>query len=117
MTPTSTPQVNPVAQIKALHDRLIKAEELVANGKVHPVVNLADHYIVEGTQGFYLVNGTCECADFTNRSELIKTYCKHRLAALIYAEQVAQAETTHTNKPKAKGLSPQDEEKVADLYR
>jgi hypothetical protein len=91
---------------------------LVAQDKVHPVVNLADHYIVEGTQGFYLVNGTCECADATNRVELIKSYCKHRLAALLYAEQAAQ-----TGKPKATrkatAESPQDQEltqKVNDLY-
>jgi hypothetical protein len=45
-TTNSTTTVFPVAQIKALHDRLIKAEALVANGKDHPVYGLANHYFV-----------------------------------------------------------------------
>jgi predicted nucleic acid-binding Zn finger protein len=116
-TPNSAPQVNPIAQIKALHDRLIKAEALVAEGKVNPLVNLSDHYIVEGSQGYYLVNGTCECADFTNRSDLIKTYCKHRLAALLYAEQADRPKATR----KSKAESPERDEdltrKINELYR
>jgi predicted nucleic acid-binding Zn finger protein len=112
MATTSNPQINPIAQIRALHDRLARAEELVAEGKVHPVVNMADHYIVQGSQGYYLINGSCTCPDFTNRTDLIKGYCKHRLSALLYAEQQAQAETTHASKPKAKKAesSQKDEE-------
>ena len=79
-TTNGTPTISPVAQIRALHDRLFKAEALVASGKVHPAVNMPGHYIVEGNAGFYVVNGTCCCDDAANRSELIKSYCKHRLA-------------------------------------
>jgi hypothetical protein len=42
-----------------------------------------------------LVNGECRCPDATNRIDLVKGFCKHRLTALLYAE----------------------EEKLADLYR
>jgi hypothetical protein len=45
------------------------------------------HHIVEGNAGFYVVNGTCCCDDAANRSDLIKGYCKHRLVAVLYAEQ------------------------------
>ena|ERR687895_287806 len=117
------PQVSPVAQIRALHDRLVRAEALVAANKVHLVVNMPDHYIVEGNTGFYVVNGSCVCDDATNRFDLTKGHCKHRLAALLYAEQQAKAETAQTSKAKANGKakaeSPKDNElesKVAELY-
>jgi hypothetical protein len=87
MTTTSIPQISPVAQIRALHDRLIKAEALVASGKVRPVYAMQGHYFVEGTKDVYLVNGECQCPDAVNRAELIKGMCKHRLAAIIYKEQ------------------------------
>jgi predicted nucleic acid-binding Zn finger protein len=84
---------------------------------------MAGHYIVEGKAGWYVVNGQCTCADFTNRTELIKSYCKHRLAGLLYAEQQAQAEIHKTPKvrnakAKANGSSPDKEleEKITDLY-
>ena len=112
MTTQTTVPVNPMAQIKALHDRLIKAEALVANGKVHPVYGLANHYFVEGSHDRYLVNGECVCPDATNRIELIKGLCKHRLAAMVYAEQADQ--------PQTKAESPTDpdlEQKIANLFR
>jgi hypothetical protein len=112
MTTISTPQVTSIAQIRALHDRLIKAEALVANNKVHPVYGLANHYFVEGSHDRYLVNGECVCPDATNRIELIKGLCKHRLAAMVYAEQADQ--------PQTKAESPTDsglEQKIADLFR
>jgi hypothetical protein len=43
MTTTTKPQVTQIACIKALRDRLIKAEELVKNGKVHPVIDMLEH--------------------------------------------------------------------------
>jgi hypothetical protein len=79
---------------------------------------------VEGNAGFYVVNGSCCCNDATNRVDLTKGHCKHRLAALLYAEQVIQAETPKASKPKVKakdnGSSPRAEElesKVAELYK
>jgi hypothetical protein len=112
MTTTSgTTTASPIAQIEALYVRLSKARTLVANGKVHPVVNMPSHYVVEGNAGFYIVNGSCCCNDAANRNELIKGHCKHRLAALLYAEQHGQAET-HNPKAtlKAQAESPQSEE-------
>jgi predicted nucleic acid-binding Zn finger protein len=119
MTTTSTPQVNPVAQIRALHDRLLRAEALVADGKVHPVIEMSDHYIVESSKGYYLVNDECTCPDFTTRTDLIKTYCKHRLAALVYADQQVQADQLKATR-KSEAESPKKDEelerKVSDLY-
>jgi hypothetical protein len=72
-----------VAQIKALHDRLLKAEILVAYGKVHQVVDLEGHYLVEEVKSPYLVkDGKCSCPDAANRNGLINDHCKHvRLAS------------------------------------
>ena len=118
MTPNgSTPTVSPIAQIRALHDRLVRAEALVAANKVHPIYGMADHYIVEGSNARYLVNGECLCPDATNRTELLKGVCKHRFAALLYAEQAAQ---TSKSKATDNGVAPQNEEleaKIDDLYR
>src|SRR3712207_3981771 len=116
MTTTSTPpQVSPVAQIRALHERLIKEEAVVANGKVAPVYGMDNYFVVEGSNNArYLVNGSCCCPDAQQRAELTKGHGKHRLAAILYAEQQAQAETAQTDKPKAtrkaKAESPQSEE-------
>ncbi len=113
-TKNGTPQVSPVAQIRALHDRLIRAEVLVADNRVHPAVNLPGHYIVQGNAGFYVINGECHCADATNRTDLLKGYCKHRLAALVYAEQMDSSKDLASNESpqKDEGLA----EKLADLY-
>jgi hypothetical protein len=120
METNSNPQISPIAQIRALHDRLLKAESLVTENKIHPVVNMPDHYVVNGTAGFYIVNGSCCCNDAANRNELIKGHCKHRLAALLYAEQVAQGESPKaTRKASAKSLQKDEEleSKIDDLYR
>jgi hypothetical protein len=80
---------------------------------------MADHYIVEGSNARYLVNGECRCPDATNRIDLVKGFCKHRLAALVYAEQLAKAGKSKAN-GKAKAESPKDEAleaKINDLYR
>jgi predicted nucleic acid-binding Zn finger protein len=87
----SNPQLSSVAKIEALYDRLTRARTLVADNKVHPVYGLVDHYIVEGREAKYLVNGNCICPDAVNRLEL-KGLCKHKLAALVYAEQEAKAQ-------------------------
>jgi predicted nucleic acid-binding Zn finger protein len=118
MTANTTPQVSTIAQIEALYDRLSRGRTLVAHNKVHPIYGMANYYVVEGSNAQYLVNGSCNCPDATNRVELTKGLCKHRLAAMVYAEQLAKAETP-TATPKT-AESPQDEElasKIADLYR
>jgi hypothetical protein len=100
-TTSSIPTVSPIVQIETLYDRLSKARALVANGKVHPVVNMPSHYAVEGNVGFYIVNGSCCCNDAAKRSELIKGHCKHRLAALLYAEQPAKQRPTPQSYPQS----------------
>ncbi len=111
-TKNGTPQVSPVAQIRALHDRLIRAEVLVADNRVHPAVNMPGHYIVQGNAGFYVVNGECTCPDATNRTDLVKGYCKHLLATLVYAEQMpdmAPNESPESNE--------EHQRRVDDLYK
>jgi hypothetical protein len=120
-TTNGTPTVSPVTRIEALYDRLTRARTLVADNKVHPVYGMADHYFVEGKEAKYLVNGDCICPDAVNRPE-IKGLCKHKLAATIYAEQQAIADTPRvasaTNKtntaPPESDRSLDD--KLEDLY-
>jgi hypothetical protein len=86
-----------VAWIRALHDRLLRAEILASAGKVHPVVDMPDAYIVEGTKGPYLVKeGKCPCPDAANRNGLTDGNCKHLLAALLYGQEVTPTETTES---------------------
>jgi hypothetical protein len=59
------------------------------------------HYIVEGKEAKYLINGSCICPDAANRPEL-KGLCKHKLAATIYAEQEAIADTPKVAKATTK---------------
>jgi hypothetical protein len=117
MTTPGNPQVSLVAQIRALHDRLVRAEDLVADNKVHPVYGMVDHYIVEGKEAKYLVNGSCICPDSVNRPEL-KGLCKHKLAATIYAEQHAIADNTQVAVTTRVATEPDRslEDKLADLY-
>ena len=120
MTTETTPQLSPVAKIRMLHDRLVKAEALVATGKVHPAVNMPGHYIVEGSNGFYILNGACHCEDAVNRPEL--KYCKHRLSVEIFKEQQAKAQDPKVIKAtnKASTTTPESdrplEDQLADLY-
>ena len=92
--------VSPVQQIEALTQRLEKARQLVAEGKVHPVLNLENHFAVESSKGdgMYLVNGHCNCPDAEQRSDLTKGFCKHRLAVEIFKERPQ----TEEPKPKAR---------------
>lgn len=105
MTTTAKPRVTQIARIKALRDRLNKAEQLVKNGKVHSVVDMPSHWVVEGSRGHYLVNESCPCPDFVNRSDIIETYCKHQLAALLYEEQI-----------EGPNYDPELERKINELY-
>jgi hypothetical protein len=124
-TPTITSQVTPglnsqppiVAQIRALHDRLLRAEILASTGKVHQVVDMPDHYLVEGSKGPYLVQGgRCSCPDVASRNGLINGHCKHLLASMIYHQELGPAWTA---KSVSNGLSTDKEleAKVADLYK
>lgn len=117
--------VSPVQQIEALAARLEKARQLVTEGKVHSVINQEGFYVVQSSKGgFYLVNGSCNCPDAANRSELTKGFCKHRLAAEIFKEQPKteepKAKTGRKAKASANGTAPAEDqsidEKVADLY-
>ena len=114
MTTSDAPAISPVTRIEALYDRLTRARALIADNKVHPVYGMADHYIVEGKEAKYLVNGSCICPDSVNRPEL-KGLCKHKLAATIYAEQEAKAPAIKESKAE----SPRNEDleaKITDLY-
>jgi len=84
--------VSPVTQIESLYKRLEKAREIVAGGKVHPVLNLDNHYAVESSKGdgFYLVNGVCSCPDAQEREDIHKGWCKHKLAVEIFKESVQE---------------------------
>lgn len=116
-TTNGTPTVSPVTRIEALYDRLTRARTLVADSKVHPVYGMADHYFVEGKEAKYLVNGDCICPDAVNRPE-IKGLCKHKLAALIVAEQQALADNPKV--VKANATTPESgrtlEDQLEDLY-
>ncbi len=77
-----------IQKIEALHCRLEKAREIVAEDKVKPVLGMPDHWTVEASAGagHYLVNSNCSCPDAANRSELTKGLCKHKLATLLFQE-------------------------------
>src|SRR5918996_1163924 len=82
-----TPSISPVQQIEALHQRLVKARDIVAAGKVHPIIGLETHYTVQAsTGGFYLVNGECTCPDAQQWTDIHRGWCKHMLAVEIYKE-------------------------------
>ena len=92
---------NVIEKIEALHCRLERAREIVAEDKVKPVLGMDDHYTVESSAGtgHYLVNSTCSCPDALNRTELTKGLCKHKLAVLVYME--AQEAATEASEKKA----------------
>lgn len=80
--------ISPIKQIEELNKRLEKAREIVAAGKVYPVLGMEDHFAVEASdgKGFYLVNGTCTCPDAQNRTDIHKGWCKHKLSVELYKE-------------------------------
>jgi hypothetical protein len=118
---TTTPTVSPIQQIESLYQRLAKAREIVAAGKVHPIVGMTDHYTVESSKGnFYLVNGTCSCQDAQQRIDIHHGWCKHKLAVELYKETPKEETPKASRKASRNGSSPKNEEleqKVADLYR
>ena len=96
----TTTTLSPVQQIEYLHQRLEKAREIVADGKVYPVLNQDGHYVVQASdgQGFYAVNAECCCQDSQHRTEVHHGWCKHRLAVELY---LAAQTTTETEQPQA----------------
>jgi hypothetical protein len=120
LTQAPNTQAPIVAQIRALHDRLLRAEILASTGKVHSVVDMPDAYIVEGTKGPYLIKDVkCPCPDATNRNGLTDAHCKHLLATLLYCQEVGASKTG--TGPAPKGTSTDTghdlESKIQDLYR
>jgi hypothetical protein len=81
-------------QIRQLSDRLTRAEDLVKQGKVHPILNLEGCYFVESQskQGAgWAVNGECQCPDAQHRANIHHGYCVHRLAVCLVQEAMAPA--------------------------
>ena len=81
---------NVIQSIEGLACRLEKARTLVEEGKVRPIINKEDAFIVESSSGvgYYLVDKDtgCTCPDACTRRELHRGLCKHRLAILVYLE-------------------------------
>jgi hypothetical protein len=120
MTTNIAPTISPVQQIESFYARLEKARIITASGKVHPIVGLDEHYVVESSNGdFYLVNGTCTCVDAQQRTDLHHDWCKHKLAVEL-CKETHKADTPKVTR-KARTASPESdaelEAKVADLYR
>ena len=89
-----TPSISPVQLIEALHQHLVRAREIVAAGKVHPIIELETHYTVEAsTSGFYLVNSKCTCPNAQQRADIHRGWCKQMLAVEVYKESPKPAST------------------------
>ncbi len=78
------------AQAKAIAERYQKAVELVEQGKVFPLAESADRYVVvNGENRAHLVDlarHTCDCKDYQYRGREVGT-CKHLLAAELFRER------------------------------
>ena len=77
-------------QIEEIHQRLVKARELVANGSVHRIKLVKDNYTVDGDDvGDFLVDsGRCRCDGAQSRYSAIKGWCEHRTAVEIFKRDV-----------------------------
>ena len=96
--------VSPVTQIESLYKRLEKARALVTDGRVHPVVGMDSHYVVQGNAGYYLVicgheQCNCTCLDHQQRQDVHHGWCKHRIAVAVYQESQAQAQAPVSEAP------------------
>lgn len=78
--------VSPIAQIRGMQKRLNRAEQLVADNAVHPVLGVEGQYVVHTEHGYHLVNGSCTCEDAEYRQDIHRGWCKHRLAVELYKE-------------------------------
>jgi hypothetical protein len=121
MTTTSgTPTISPIQQIESMYQRLEKARSIFAAVKVHRVLGLDGHYVVQSStgDGFYQVNGTCTCQDAQHRTEIRHGWCCHKLAVELLKEQ--QASDLKVSQPIAKPTTSETErtleDKLEDLY-
>ncbi len=104
---------SPVKQIEELGKRLERARQLVAGGKVEPVLGADSHYLVRaGVGGFYLVNGHCTCEDARYRRDIHKGWCKHMLAVDLYKESQPQ----QPQEPAPVGDGRSLDEQIKDLF-
>jgi hypothetical protein len=118
--------VSPVQPIESLYQRLEKAKEIVQQGKVHPIVGMDDHFIVQGNAGYYLINAICTCADAQERTDIHHGWCKHKLAVELFKEMPKEEKPKASKRAKASSNgSPhistpeereQHEREVADLF-
>jgi hypothetical protein len=104
-----TNHIDPTLMRQALEVRLARAQEFIDEGRVHPVANMPEHYIVEGDNQWYVVNGECCCEDAQYRKALHGGYYKHRLAVGLYKEQVLAGITPIT--------ATESNRELNDLYR
>ncbi len=85
-----------VRQLEALNQRLEKAREIVAQGRVLRIFGQEHTYVALNGQGnAYLVrwdgqDGSCTCPDFVERASKVGMICKHIMAAQLLAEQAAK---------------------------
>jgi hypothetical protein len=78
--------------IEALHQRLEKARQLVADGKVQPIIGHDKHYVVQASRGgVYVVNSECPCPDAQQRTDVHRGWCKHKLAVELVKENAVDA--------------------------
>ena len=77
-------------QMEEIHQRLVTARDLVANGSVHRIQLMKNHYTVAGDDmGDFLVDrGRCICDSAQSRSSAIKGWCEHRTAVEIFKRDV-----------------------------
>ena len=97
-------------QVRQMAERLAKAEQLVAAGKVHTISGLDGYYAVESSTGaaYYLVHlksdgACCSCPDWAHHGKETDSACKHIFGAQLVA--VAPKPT----EPKAKTVAPRED--------
>ena len=103
--------VTKIQQIEGMNRRLEKAKQLVAEGKIRPVLGMESHYVVESSNGdgFYLVNEHCTCPDACHRTELHSGWCKHYLAAELLNQDRKASDETEIKEVIESLYGPQDE--------
>jgi hypothetical protein len=101
-------------QAKAIAERYAKALALVEQGKVFPLHNRPNEYVVLNVRGegyWVQLAGDethCDCEDFRFRREAIGC-CKHLLAAMIFEERKAKAGERATPQPEPEE-APEDDD-------
>ena len=103
-------------EVKALAERLARAEALVAAGAVKPITGLPEHFAVVNGSGdsLYLVHlradGTacCSCPDYVERQSKVDQPCKHILSSEHYAAAPKAASEPKTAK-RTKTDAPQED--------